>query len=310
MTMALKMTETRSSGNAGGREGIAAMRRAEDGPVETKTEFQRRIALLEEFRDGVLAVLSDMEDMEKELDEAGRKLKDTEAQLIQSNKMTSLGELAAGVVHELNQPLTVIIGLAQNLIKDAETEGIRAKKLKLIDCAAKRMDVIIRHLRAFSRAEDESAEFEPIDLNDVIKNSTMLTEDMLVGNSIALRQSLGAIPLVNGSPNKLEQVVINLVTNAVDAMGAGGSVEIRTEPHIAGGLSCVRLIVEDSGPGIPADVLGRIFDPFFTTKGPGKGMGLGLSISYGIIKEHRGEIIAANRPEGGASFCITLPAMA
>ncbi|MDP2690702.1 MAG: ATP-binding protein [Deltaproteobacteria bacterium] len=270
-----------------------------------KEELSRRIAYQKDFREGVFQMLHDLDKGERDLDEACRKLKDTRDQLVQSSKMTALGELAAGLAHELNQPLTVIKGLSLSLLRSGEDLPVNREKLQLIADASNRMELIIKHLRVFSRSD--SAEMVPVDINDIINDAFVMVRELLVDNGIEAEMDISSLPLIQGSPNRLEQVVINLVTNAKDAMPGGGRLRISTMPLVAGGRKFVRLSIRDSGGGIKKEHLGRIFDPFFTTKEPGKGTGLGLSISYGIIKEHSGDITVESSPEG-TTFHITLPA--
>lgn len=272
-----------------------------------KEELNRRNAYLDDFREGVLRMLRDLDSSEKELGDAYEKLKDTQAQLIQSSKMTALGELAAGVAHELNQPLTVIKGLAENLLRTIGAQSPQYEKMKLIVEASKKMDLVIRHLRIFSRSDPPS--LSPVDLNKVIKDAFVIVNDLLLTHSIEVNLNLSTLPLVLGSSNRLEQVVINLVTNAKDAMPCGGVLEISTRTIETRGIMFARMTFHDRGSGIPEEIIGRIFDPFFTTKEPGKGTGLGLSISYGIIKEHNGDISVESRPGKGTTFHITIPAI-
>lgn len=272
----------------------------------TKEELAKRVDYLEDFREGVLNMIRELDESERELEEAYVKLKETQAQLIQSSKMTALGELAAGLAHELNQPLTVIKGLASNLLKTVPEASPQHEKARLIADASTRMEKVIKHLSVFSRLE--GPQFQYFDLNSVIKDAFIILKESLATSRIEVKVELAPLPPVLGSPTRLEQVVINLVTNAKDAMPEGGTLYIKTESFESGGKRMNRATFRDSGHGIPEEHLKRIFDPFFTTKEVGKGTGLGLSISYGIVQEHKGELTVESRPGEGAAFHITLPA--
>lgn len=273
---------------------------------EGLTDERRR---LEEFRNGVIRLLKDLDSSECELDETNRKLKETQAQLIQTSKLTALGELAAGLAHELNQPLTVIKGLSQSILARLGPEDADYEKIKLIVDASRNMELIIRHLRIFSRSGADEPSMRPVDFNSVIKDAFLLMRELLHSRSIEIKTDLKPIPPVLGDVTRLEQVVINIIANAKDAMPGGGVFSVSTGTADEGGRRLVKASFADTGPGIPAAVIGRVFDPFFTTKEPGKGTGLGLSISYGIIKEHSGGITVENRSPNGAVFHVKLPAI-
>ncbi len=277
----------------------------EDELRSVRDELEKKTAYQEDFREGVFHMLRDLDSSERELETAYEKLKETQEQLIQSSKMTALGELAAGVAHELNQPLTVIKGLSQNICKNTDSSSPLYDKLRLVAEASRKMELVIRHLRIFSRTDGPA--LSPVDLNRVVRDAYAIVKEILANSSIQVKMSLSDIPLVLGSANRLEQVVINLVTNARDAMPKGGSIDISTGTVKRGPSTLVRMSVRDTGCGISKALIGRIFDPFFTTKDIGKGTGLGLSISYGIIKEHRGEITVESEPCKGTVFHVVLP---
>ncbi len=272
----------------------------------TKEELARRIAYQEDFREGVFEMLRDLDKSEQNLEEACRKLKDTRDQLVQSSKMTALGELAAGLAHELNQPLTVIKGLSMNMLRAIDPNAPYFEKLQLITEASGKMELIIKHLRVFTRKEGTKT--VPVDLNEVINDAYVMVKELLLDNAIEVEMDLVPLPLIKGSGTRLEQVVINLVTNAKDAMHGGGTLKISTSEFEDGGRKFARLSISDTGNGIDKEHLPRIFDPFFTTKESSKGTGLGLSISYGIVKEHAGDITVETSPQG-TTFSITIPAM-
>jgi len=275
---------------------------------KTRNELERRIHYIEDFRDGVYGMLKDIDSSEREIETLCMELKDTQNQLIQSSKLTALGELAAGLAHELNQPLTVIKGLSKNILKTTPAASAHYEKLKLIVEASGRMEQIIRHLRIFSRSEEPV--FKPLDINRVIEDAFIIIKEILHNHSIETGFNLSrGLPEVLGNANRLEQVIINIASNAKDAMPGGGRLDIYTKTVEAGGLKFARMSFKDTGSGIPTDVIGSIFDPFFTTKESGKGTGLGLSISYGIVKDHNGDITVESEPGRGTTFHITIPAI-
>lgn len=247
-------------------------------------------------------------ELEQKVEERTRDLKETQAQLIQSGKLAAVGTLAAGIAHELNQPLMVIRGYAQELLVDERLvdEEIR-EDLRRIEAQTTRMVGIINHIRDFSR--QSKGKRQVTDLNHMVRDAlTLLEQQLKAKNIVVVRELLPALPPVWADPMQIEQVFLNLITNARDAMEAvgTGSITIRT------GLAAdnqVLLSITDTGPGIPRELQTRIFDPFFTTKEVGKGTGLGLSICHGIIEEHGGALtmespVADGR---GARFIITLP---
>lgn len=276
--------------------------------VAARERLLKREQYLEDFRGGVFMMLKDLDNNETELKEAYRKLESTHLQLIQSSKMTLLGEISAGLAHELNQPLTVIKGLSQSIMKGMDGASPLYDRIKLITDASRKMEAIIKHLNVFSRQEPPA--LLPVDLNSVIKDAFLMVSEMLLTHSIETVMDLEEVPAVLGSANRLEQVVINLITNAKDAMPGGGVLEISTRAVGQGSRRFSRIAIRDSGAGIPQEIASRIFDPFFTTKKAGKGTGLGLSICCGIIEEHNGRITVESGPGKGAVFHITLPALA
>jgi signal transduction histidine kinase len=247
-------------------------------------------------------------EMERRVEERTLALKQAQAQLIQSGKLAAVGTLAAGMAHELNQPLMVIRGYAQELLGDRPIgdEEIR-DGLRRIEAQTGRMTAIINHLRDFSR--ESKGKRQIADLNHVVTDALTFLEQQLRTRNIAVTRELHpALPPAWADPVQIEQVFLNLVTNARDAMEAAGSgiITIRTD-LAAGGR--VELSVTDTGPGIPEEIRTMIFDPFFTTKEVGKGTGLGLSICHGIMEEHGGEL-AMESPVAdgrGARFTIVLP---
>jgi hypothetical protein len=225
-----------------------------------------------------------------------------EQRLVQADKLSSIGLLAAGVAHEVNTPLAVISTYAQMLAKQVAEDSQKSMILDKIAKQTFRASEIVNSLLNFSRTSTTS--FGEINLNRVIQETLSLLEHQLTKSGIAVKRELDAeLRTIHGNGGKLQQVFLNLFLNARDAMPGGGTLEVRTWPEGAG----ARVEVADTGTGIAPENLHRVYDPFFTTKGARKGTGLGLSVTYGIIQEHGGFIEVTNRPGGGARFRIDLP---
>jgi signal transduction histidine kinase len=256
------------------------------------------------------------ETLEARVEERTSELRDTQAQLVQAEKMKSLGQLVAGVAHELNNPIGFVHANLQLLdeyitkLIDPERTGDAEKNRAAIDKllvrsreGTERVKKIVQDLRIFSRMDH--AELQDANLHEDLERTLALMEPRFK-NTIALERDFGDLPLVRCYPGQLNQVFLNLLMNACDAIEGEGTIRIRTRP-IADG---VRLEFKDDGPGIPDEVRGRIFDPFFTTKPVGVGTGLGLSLSHGIIERHGGRISVESAPGEGTTFVIELPLVA
>jgi len=238
-------------------------------------------------------------------------LRRTQEQLLQSEKMSAIGQLISGVAHELNNPLTAILGYAQ-LLEGAGLDDRSADYVTKLFKQAQRTHRVVQNLLSFAR--QRKPEKLEVDLRKVLEESLTLREyDLKVNHVLLERDIAGELPSVVADPHQLEQVFLNIVNNALDAIvEANGETRGEGSPN---GLLKVRVFkkdahvcveFDDSGPGIKDP--SRIFDPFYTTKSVGKGTGLGLSICYGIVKEHGGEIEARNREEGGATIAVRFPA--
>jgi two-component system NtrC family sensor kinase len=228
-----------------------------------------------------------------------------EEQLQHSEKMASIGLLAAGVAHEVNTPLTGIASYTQMLREQVKPEDLRYPLLEKIERQAFRAAKIINNLLNFSRSG--SAEFEKVDVNRVLLDVLSLLEHQLERNRVrVVREFSETLPPVRGNENRIQQVFFNLILNARDAMPSGGWLTVATR---ADDDDTVIVEVRDTGIGIRREDVKRIYDPFFTTKGLGRGTGLGLSVSYGIIQEHGGAIFVDSVPTKGTTFQVALPAM-
>src|SRR5438093_1961184 len=230
-----------------------------------------------------------------------------ETQLVQSEKLAAVGQLVSGVAHELNNPLTSIAGLSEFLLEQKELGKKDRGHLQVIQEQAERASRIVRNLLTFARKG--SAERVPVDLNDVIRRTLSLTAyDLKLKDITVERELSGALPEVFGDRHGLQQVVLNLITNAAQAVAENPRERPREITVSTWFDGQVHLRVADTGPGIPDEVVQSVFTPFFTTKEPGKGTGLGLSITYSIVESHGGQIVLEPRgPRGGAAFRVDLP---
>ena len=281
---------------------VAAYLSREDGAPIEETRAPDRIVLTVQSRvDGIGVVLSS-----KDI----TALRQSEAQLIQASKMATLGEMATGIAHELNQPLGVIRMAASNSIKRIDRghcdPDYLSGKLTRISEQTERASQIINHMRVFGRKAEGTS--EPFDMRDSLFEMATLARAQLQSLDIPLKVSIPDGPaFALGEKVIFEQVLLNLISNARDAIEDHGSEtkEIRVSANFDGD-DLHEIIVEDTGGGIPEEILDRLFEPFFTTKEPGKGTGLGLSISFGTIQKMGGTVSATNIP-GGARFTIAVP---
>ena len=226
-----------------------------------------------------------------------------EEQLQLSEKMASIGLLAAGVAHEVNTPLTGISSFTQMLLEDADPEDPRTRLLEKIERQTFRAARIVKGLLNLARP-GRADTTGPVDINAVIGDVLVLLEQQLEAGNIKVRRELMAPPpVVRGIEFKMQQVFLNLFLNARDAMPSGGWLTVRSRVERDSAL----VEVADTGSGISAEHLSRIYDPFFTTKTVGQGTGLGLSVTYGVVQEHQGTIECASRPGHGTRFTLTLP---
>jgi two-component system NtrC family sensor kinase len=230
--------------------------------------------------------------------------RELETQLQQIEKLSTIGKLVAGVAHELNNPLTSIVGYT-NLLQESDLSSSHQKDLQVIARQAERARLIVRDLLTFAR--NITLETEPVDINDVVQNSLSLLKPQLQEHNIQVISRLNfGLPMITADPRRMEQVFVNLITNALQELvqqPQPGHIIIETDFS----ETAICISIADNGPGIPDHHLNRVFDPFFSTKQVGEGTGLGLSICFGIVTEHRGRIWVENQPSGGTIFFIELP---
>ena len=260
-------------------------------------------------RKAMIHIMGDLRDTTEEMQRREQELRDKQDQLVQAGKLATLGELTTGVAHELNNPLNNISLFIGNVIDQIDLGRIDQSRIRHNLQAAmqqvRKASEIISHLRTFGRVA--SVTHEPVSINDVIEQAISLMQEQLRLRGIELELNLSPdYPIVNGNAIQLEQVFINLLTNARDALTDSPHRAIRISSIVEQCLNKVE--VSDTGPGIPVEIQHRIFDPFFTTKEVGTGTGLGLSITYGIIQDHGGSISVISQEGDGAMFVIQLPA--
>ena len=242
--------------------------------------------------------------------EAEKQRYELELKALNQSKLASLGQIATGVAHEINQPLSFIKVSYESALRDIEAGKANRDELasdfKMALRQVDRITKLTNHLRTFGRRQGEFDPNKPVSLPTVLDNSLILMNQRLKRNNIKLIKDIApGLPLVSGNDLKLEQVFINLFQNAIDELDVAGNGEICVAMSVEAGKMVVRF--SDNGRGIPPQICERIFEPFFTTKDVNKGTGLGLAIVYGIINEHQGAITCEPEPNGGTRFVISMP---
>ncbi len=275
----------------------------------SRGDFTRRVAVRSRDECGELAtafnqMTENIQQSRAQIEQTVETLKGTQVQLIQSEKLSAVGEFVAGVAHELNNPLAAVMGFAE-ILKNTDEDTKNRRYLDMIFKSAQRCQKIVQSLLSFARRHQP--ERKPVSVNKLIEVVLEIVSYPLRTSNIEVVTQLDSnLPVVLADEHQIQQVVLNIVNNARQAIEMHqprGRIKITTaicEPN-------VRITIQDNGPGIPKENLRRIFDPFFTTKEVGKGTGLGLSLCYGIIKEHGGNITPMSRPGEGATFIIELP---
>lgn len=237
-----------------------------------------------------------------------------ERDLRHSEKLASVGQLAAGLAHEIGTPLNIIAGRAEHLLRRQRGPEEANENLKIIRSQIDRITGIVRQLLEFSRRKEPV--LRAVDISALLTNVQRLLQHQIEEKGVAVALDLRAtLPEVQADPELLQQVFINLYLNSLYALNAGGTITIRadlaedgeSQPNRTDGRSWLKVSFEDNGPGIPPDHIDHVFDPFFTTKDIGEGTGLGLAVSYGIVKEHGGDIRVESEPGRFTRFVIRLP---
>lgn len=238
-----------------------------------------------------------------------REIKRLQAQMLQAGKMASIGQLAGGVAHEINNPMGVILGFAQSVARMVKETDVFYMPLKSIEREAIRCRKLVGDLLTFSRVT--KTEKENADLNTTIDGALSLIEAQAkIKHNVEIIRDYGTgLPPITMNKNQIQQIIVNLCNNAIDAMPQGGKITISTKLKDKGN-NLVEIVVADTGEGMSKEVKQRIFEPFFTTKEVGKGTGLGLSLCYEIVKKHQGDIEVASEVGKGTAFTIQLPIIA
>jgi two-component system NtrC family sensor kinase len=295
---------------AAGADEVAASEDSDDVLRARIRALMRRKLIADENRRALsaearAAAADELARANSELEAANRQLKEAQAQLVQAAKMASLGELVAGIAHEINNPLAFILahhGTVERLLSSEPSGEQLAKardRLASMRVGLERIQGLVLNLRKFSRLDE--AEMQVLDVPDAIETVLALLAPKL--GEIEVQRDLSAQSGLFGSPALLNQVVMNIVANAADALEGKGVIRISSREADGRYL----ITIEDSGPGIPPELRDRIFEPFFTTKPVGAGTGLGLAIAYSVVRAHHGDITVDEGALGGARFTLTLP---
>ena len=292
------------------RQVTQPLRQLRDG-VEAvgRGDYSRRVEVSSRDECGELAVVfnemtENLKTSREELERTVETLKTTQNQLIQSEKLSGIGEFVAGVAHELNNPLTSVMGFAE-LLQQSDMPEQQRRYLDVIFKSAKRCQKIVSSLLSFARRH--APERKVVSLNEIVESAVeILQYQMRTSNIEVTTQFDPNLPLTEIDPHQMQQVFLNIINNARQAMEGQkrkGRLRVATESNV----ERVRVIFQDNGPGIPEENLKKIFNPFFTTKEVGKGTGLGLSLCYGIVREHGGTITPSSKEGEGATFVIEIP---
>lgn len=268
-------------------------------PLEELVRATEAVAAGELHRRAPAADTEELDRLAQSVNRMTDRLLDVQGALVRAEKLASVGRLAAGIAHEVGNPLAAI----GNYVEILRRHGADPSTVQALEHEAQRIDAIVRGLLEYSRPRESA--FEPLHLGNVLTDTVQLLERQGVLREVRHEVAVDPhAPLVLGDRQALQQLCVNLLLNAVDAAGAGGklAIDVRARDGWAA------LAVADSGPGVPEPLRAQVFDPFFTTKEPGKGTGLGLAIVQRIVEDHGGRILIEDSPLGGASFVITLPA--
>jgi signal transduction histidine kinase len=297
----LKLREMSQAVATGDLDQSSGLKRS-DEIGELATAFDTMTLRLRDRTAEAARLYAETVERNKELADINARLQATQAQLIQSEKLASVGQLTAGIVHDVKNPLAVIKGLAEELHEEMGTHPSVRGQLETIRDSANRASTIVVDLLKFAR--QSTPEMQVRDVRETIRSSLRLTEYLTRKGKVEVTVDMpDEAVMVTYDAQQIEQVLINLITNAVQAMPNGGT--LRVSLGVAEGA--VAIALQDTGTGIPKQIQGRIFDPFFTTKPEGEGTGLGLSVSFGIISNHGGKIEVESEYGWGSTFTVLLP---
>ncbi len=285
--------------------------------IHTGDEFEELAVAVHRMADRLQASRAELEglnqDLARRVEEKTQEITRHMRSLELAERLASLGKVASGIAHEINNPLGIILNRIECMEADASRSLMPAevkRDLLAVRAQAERILRVTRSILTFSRGTVST--LKPIDVNCVVGSCLAIAGERVSALSVRLGQLLApSLPLIMGDRDRLETVILNLINNAIDAvspLGTRGMVSIQTRVLQIEGQSWVEITVADNGPGIPGEIIGRVFDPFFSTKSVGQGTGLGLFLTYGIVSDHRGRIEVKNG-ETGAQFVVSLPAV-
>jgi two-component system NtrC family sensor kinase len=273
---------------------------------EADKQFKAEDLLLLELMAPQVAISIHNAHLFHELEERIEAQKQTERHLMRSARLAAVGEIAAGVAHELNNPLTTITGFVELALQELPEDLPQREELQIVIDEAQRARGVVRRLLDFARQSDNLR--SRTDLNQLVEEVVSLTQLSTKVGRIEIRINLEeSLPTISADPNQIKQVLLNLIQNAIQAMPEGGVLELKTQQFASDGKTGVMVLVKDTGHGIPEKEQERIFDPFYTTRPVGSGTGLGLSVSYGIVMDHEGQIDFSSKEGEGSCFSIWLP---
>jgi two-component system NtrC family sensor kinase len=301
---------------------IAATRRvaAGDWSPDSVSSAPDEIGFLaRSFNEMVESVQTSQQDLEMKVAQKAEELRTAQFQVIQAEKLSSVGLVAAGIAHELNSPLMAIVTFAHLVQRKLPQESQESDDIRMILREADRCAAIIRTLLDFSRDQSQAPELEPCEAPAIIERALKILNVELRGRGIETTITVdGPVPSINANAVQLTQVLVNLLINAMHAMPEGGTITIHTDTSPRNAYSglllplspagkLVRIRVRDTGTGIPRDNIGKVFDPFFTTKPVGQGSGLGLSVSHSILKRHSGALLVDSDGRSWTEFTMLIP---
>lgn len=281
---------------------VEALIEVSQGDYSVQIKLSDKNDELDALAAGFNMMIEDICQQREELQNAYHELAEKTAQLFQTDKMAALGQLAGGLANEINNPINAILDHSRNIAKRIKENDPLYTSINSIQREAASCKKLVDDLLLFSGTGKSYP--EPMDLNETIEEAMTLVEAQSKTGNIEIVAEYGSgLPLVTAKKNQIQQVIVNICTNAIDAMPEGGRMTLKTRTADRG----VEFEISDTGHGIPEEVKKRIFEPFFTTKEPGKGTGLGLSLCYKIIQKHRGNIKVKSVAGEGTTFTVRLP---
>jgi len=286
---------------------LNSLGKSEISTISIRQKLLGRIPNLFRAKDEIDLLTEKFNDMINRLTDAYQELKNAQTQLIQSEKLATIGTIFAGLAHEINNPVSGIQNCLRRMSNDPKNVEQNRRYLSLMEQASKRIETVTKNLLNYSRLED--MQFEEVDINKQIENALLLVAYKLEDSRIIItRENQHVYLSVRGSKVHIEQIIVNLLLNAIDAIESAGENEVRTiKISVFEDGEFVKINIQDSGIGISETEVNKIFEPFFTTKTASKGTGLGLSIVYNIVNSHNGRIEVESEGNKGTAFIISLP---